>query len=98
MLDALEGVGFEVRDVEALREHYGRTLREWVNNLRMNWAQATELTGQARARTCLLYLAACALAFEHGNITVHQVLAVRQGERGFSGIPATRMEWLPASG
>jgi hypothetical protein len=26
---ALE-VGFEVRDVQALREHYGRTLRAWV--------------------------------------------------------------------
>ncbi len=96
-LDALEGAGFEVRDVEALREHYGRTLREWVNNLRMNWPQAAELVGQARGRAWLLYLAACALAFEHGNITIHQVLAVRQGGRGLSGIPATRNEWLAAS-
>jgi cyclopropane-fatty-acyl-phospholipid synthase len=96
-LDAFEQVGFEIRDVEALREHYGLTLREWVDNLRSNWTSATELVGQARARTWLLYLAACALAFEHGNITVHQVLAVRQGEHGSSGIPATREEWLTAS-
>jgi cyclopropane-fatty-acyl-phospholipid synthase len=93
-LDALEQVGFEVRDVEALREHYSRTLRVWVDNLRHNWAPAVALVGQARARTWLLYLAACALAFEHGNITVHQVLAVRQTRTGSSGIPATRQQWL----
>ena len=93
-LDALEQVGFEVRDSEALREHYGRTLRAWVDNLRPRWPEAVALVGEARARTWLLYLAACALAFEHGNITIHQVLAVRQGERGASGLPATRSEWL----
>ena len=93
-LDALERVGFEVRDSEALREHYGRTLRAWVDNLRTGWSDAAGLVGEARARTWLLYLAACALAFEHGNITVHQVLAVRQGERGASGMPPTREEWL----
>ncbi len=93
-LDALERVGFEVRDNEALREHYGRTLRAWVDNLRAGWPAAVELVGEARARTWLLYLAACALAFEHGHITVHQVLAVRQAARGASGIPATRAQWL----
>jgi len=96
-LDALEQVGFEVRDTEALREHYGRTLRAWVDNLRDHWQEAVDEVGEARARTWLLYLAACALAFEQGNITVHQVLAVRQGERGASGLPATRQEWLTAS-
>ena len=33
MIEALEGAGFEVRDVESLREHYGMTLRAWVANL-----------------------------------------------------------------
>ncbi len=91
-VDAFEQAGLEVRDVEALREHYGRTLRCWVNNLREHWDTAVELVGQPRARTWLLYLAACALAFEHGNITVHQVLAVRQGGHGASGLPATRQQ------
>ena len=27
---AMERAGFEVRDVESLREHYARTLRAWV--------------------------------------------------------------------
>jgi cyclopropane-fatty-acyl-phospholipid synthase len=89
-LDALERAGLEVRDVEALREHYGLTLRAWVDNLRENWDAAVTCVGPPRARTWLLYLAACALAFDHGNLTVHQVVAVRQGDHGSSGMPRIR--------
>jgi cyclopropane fatty-acyl-phospholipid synthase-like methyltransferase len=28
-VEALEGAGFEIRDVESLREHYALTLRVW---------------------------------------------------------------------
>lgn len=94
-LDALEHAGFEVRDVEALREHYGLTLRAWVDNLRDHWDAALIHVPASRARTWLLYLAASALAFEHGNLTVHQVVAVRQADRASSGIPRTRREWTP---
>lgn len=94
VLDAIEHAAGEVRDVEALREHYGLTLRAWVANLRTSWEEAQVLVGESRARAWLLYLAACALAFEHGNLTVHQVLAVRQGDRGASHFPRTRPEWL----
>jgi cyclopropane-fatty-acyl-phospholipid synthase len=93
-LDALERVGLEVRDVEALREHYGYTLRAWVDNLRSAWPEAVASVGEGRARTWLLYLAACALAFEHGNITIHQVLAVKQSGQGSSELPLTRAQWL----
>jgi cyclopropane-fatty-acyl-phospholipid synthase len=85
-LDALERVGFEVLDVEALREHYALTLRAWVDNLRDNWDAALTHVPRARARTWLLYLAASALAFDHGNLTVHQVLAVKDGGPG-GGVP-----------
>jgi cyclopropane-fatty-acyl-phospholipid synthase len=93
-LDALEQVGFEVRDVEALREHYALTLRAWVNNLRGSWQDAQRLVPPSRPRTWLLYLAACVLAFEHGNLTIDQVVAVRQGEHGASSLPLTRDQWL----
>jgi hypothetical protein len=93
-LDALEQVGFEVRDVEPLREHYALTLRAWVNNLRGSWQDAQRLVPPSRALTWLLYLAAGALAFEHGNLTIDQVLAVRQGEHGASSLPFTREQWL----
>ena len=96
-LDALEHAGLEVRDVESLGEHYGPTLRCWVNNLREAWPEAQQLVSAPRTRTWLLYLAVCALAFEHGNLTVHQVLAVRQAENGVSGPPLTRDQWLAAT-
>jgi cyclopropane-fatty-acyl-phospholipid synthase len=87
---ALEDAGFEVRDVESLREHYALTLREWVANLERNWDEAAQLTSPARARIWRLYMAGSALAFEGNRIGVNQVLAVKPGPRGTSSIPRTR--------
>jgi cyclopropane-fatty-acyl-phospholipid synthase len=89
-VDALEDAGFEVRDVESLREHYALTLREWVANLERNWDDAARLTSPARARIWRLYMAGSALAFEANRIGVNQVLAVKTGPRGTSGMPRTR--------
>ena len=86
----LEDVGFEVRDVEALREHYALTLRSWVTNLQSSWDQAVALTSEGRARVWQLYMAGSALAFEANRIGVNQVLAVRPGPGGTSGLPRTR--------
>ncbi|MGH2693891.1 MAG: class I SAM-dependent methyltransferase [Actinomycetota bacterium] len=82
--------GFEVRDVESLREHYARTLRCWVANLESSWDRAVELAGTARARIWRLYMAASALGFEAGRINIHHVLGVRPGPAGASGMPPTR--------
>ena len=90
MVEALEGVGFEVRDVESLREHYALTLRAWVTNLEANWGKAVQLTSAGRARVWRLYMAGSALAFEGNRIGVNQVLAVRPDVRGASGMPRTR--------
>ncbi|MCW2494680.1 cyclopropane-fatty-acyl-phospholipid synthase family protein [Jatrophihabitans sp.] len=97
MVDALEGVGFEVRDVESLREHYALTLRAWVANLEQNWPAAVAASSPARARIWRLYMAGSALAFEGNRIGLNQVLAVRPTGRGRSGMPATRDELLAAS-
>ncbi|MGW3039910.1 class I SAM-dependent methyltransferase [Kitasatospora sp. NPDC001159] len=90
----LEEAGFEVRDVEALREHYALTLREWVANLEAHWTEAVRLVGRGRARVWRLYMAASALAFEQNRIGVNQVLAARSTEEGAAGLPPTREEWL----
>lgn len=93
-VDALERSGFETRDSDALREHYALTLRAWVANLRENWDAAVAEVGDARVRTWLLYLAASALGFEEAHrLTIHQVLAVKPGERGSSGMPRSRRNW-----
>ncbi|MEU6817265.1 cyclopropane-fatty-acyl-phospholipid synthase family protein [Streptomyces sp. NPDC046860] len=89
----LERAGFEVRDVESLREHYARTLRSWVTNLEGDWERAMRLAGPGRARVWRLYMAASALAFERNQIGVNQVLAVRTPESGTSGLPARTRTW-----
>jgi len=91
---AIESADLEVRDVESLREHYGRTLRRWVNNLERQWDRAVALAGSGRARVWRLYMTASALSFDAGRIGVAQVLAVRREAHGGSGLPATRGSWL----
>jgi cyclopropane-fatty-acyl-phospholipid synthase len=93
VVKAMERAGFEVRDVESLREHYVDTLRAWVANLEAAWDRAVALAGEARARAWRLYMSASANAFEEHKISVHQVLGVRTGPGGESGMPRTRRKW-----
>jgi cyclopropane-fatty-acyl-phospholipid synthase len=90
---AMERAGFEVRDVESLREHYARTLRVWVRNLEANWDEAVRLVGERRARVWRLYMAGSAVGFTDGGINVHQVLGVVPTPEGHSGMPRTRHDW-----
>ncbi|WP_159619784.1 SAM-dependent methyltransferase [Arthrobacter zhaoguopingii] len=91
MLGALESAGLEVLDVEALRLHYGLTLRAWVRNLEENWDEAVRLTSEGRARVWRLYMAASALGFERGLNGVNQVLVRRPGGEN----PPLRLhEWI----
>ncbi|MEV7071158.1 cyclopropane-fatty-acyl-phospholipid synthase family protein [Streptomyces sp. NPDC093990] len=89
----LERAGFEVRDVESIREHYALTLRRWVANLESGWERAVRLAGPGRARVWRLYMAACALGFERNHLGVNQVLAVRTPESGRSGMPLRARTW-----
>jgi cyclopropane-fatty-acyl-phospholipid synthase len=90
---AMERAGFEVRDVESLREHYARTLRHWVGNLESNWDRAVELVGLPRAKVWRLYMAGSAIGFEDGGIGIHQVLGVVPTDDGDAAMPSTRREW-----
>ncbi|AYF75861.1 class I SAM-dependent methyltransferase [Nocardia yunnanensis] len=73
----LEDAGLEVRDVQALREHYGWTAHAWLRGLEERWDDAVALLGVEGARTWRLYLAGGALAFEQGRMGVDQILARR---------------------
>jgi cyclopropane-fatty-acyl-phospholipid synthase len=98
MVTALQASGLEVRDVESLREHYALTLRNWVERLEAGWDDAVALVGRPRARVWDLYMSGSRVGFEQGSIAVHQLLAVRQGGRGESGLPLTRADWYLAEG
>jgi cyclopropane-fatty-acyl-phospholipid synthase len=87
---SMERAGFEIRDVESLREHYVRTLRAWVANLEAAWDDAVRLVGEPRARIWRLYMAGSAIAFADGDIAVHQVLGAVPTAKGASGMPLTR--------
>ncbi|WP_406401829.1 cyclopropane-fatty-acyl-phospholipid synthase family protein [Streptomyces sp. NBC_00879] len=90
---SLEAAGFEVRDVEAIREHYALTLRRWVANLEADWDRAVRHSSPGRARVWRLYMAACAISFERNKIGVNQILAVKTPGSGASGLPLRTRTW-----
>jgi cyclopropane-fatty-acyl-phospholipid synthase len=91
-INAAEGAGFEVRDVENLREHYELTLRHWVDSLRRNKDTLLEIVPETTYRIWLLYTAGSAAAFRSGRIAIHQVLFSRL-DRGRSRLPLVRDDW-----
>jgi cyclopropane-fatty-acyl-phospholipid synthase len=93
VVQAMQDAGFEVRDVESLREHYAMTLRAWIANLEANWDEAVSLVGQRRARVWRVYMTGSAVSFERGDIGVHQVLGVKT-QHGASGMPLTRQSYV----
>jgi cyclopropane-fatty-acyl-phospholipid synthase len=88
-LNHLASAGFEIRDVQAMREHYVRTCRAWACTLEERWSDALALVGAEQARVWRLYLAGGALAFAENRMGVDQIVAVRTTVDGRSGMPAT---------
>jgi len=85
----MEDAKFEIADVEALRDHYARTLRAWVLQLERRRARALEYVSESIYRVWRLYMAASAVEFESGHIGVYQVLASRRGPL-HAKLPLTR--------
>ena len=84
----MEKAGFEPRDTESLREHYALTLRRWYENQCANQEEATKEAGEQRERVWRLHSIGAALSFERGDLSVHQVVAVKPGAP--HGLPYTR--------
>jgi cyclopropane-fatty-acyl-phospholipid synthase len=91
-LKAAEQSGFEVRDVENLREHYALTLREWVRRLEGHSEQARSATDEVTYRIWRLYMAGSAYNFTKGNMGIFQSLLAKPLE-GESGLPLARADW-----
>lgn len=74
--------GLEDLDVENIRPHYARTLWAWSDALESQLDRAGQILnteqGQRSLRAYRMYLAGCAMGFEHGWIALHQILAQSQ--------------------
>ncbi len=78
---SLSAGGLELLDAENLRPHYARTLWAWSAALESQLDRARALTSEATVRAYRLYLAGCAVSFERGWISIHQLLASRPSGR-----------------
>lgn len=92
VLRIAEACGFEVRDVESLREHYYHTLHHWVKRLEENREIALQHVNEATYRIWKLHMAGSAHRFKAGSLNVYQTLLVKPNH-GVSGLPLTREDW-----
>lgn len=92
-LRVAEEAGFEVRDVESLREHYALTLRHWVRRLEAHHDRALQYVDEPTYRVWRLFMSGSAYGFSDGRLNVYQALFVRPGEGGYSSLPLTRADW-----
>jgi cyclopropane-fatty-acyl-phospholipid synthase len=93
MLTAAESVGFEIRDVENLREHYALTLRHWLRRLEAHHDEALRFVDEATYRVWRLYIAGSAHGFRSGHIAVYQTLLAKLDPSGQTNLPLTRDDW-----
>jgi cyclopropane-fatty-acyl-phospholipid synthase len=91
-LRVAEDSGFEVRDVESLREHYAFTLQHWVRRLEAQASQARRLTNEITYRIWRLYMSGSIHGFLTGRVNIYQTLLAKP-ERGESHLPLTRSDW-----
>ena len=91
-LRAAELSGFEVRDVESLREHYALTLHQWGRRLEAHAEEARRITDDTTYRIWRLYMAGAAHRFRTGWLNLYQVLLTKP-LLGESGLPLTREDW-----
>jgi cyclopropane-fatty-acyl-phospholipid synthase len=92
VLRTAEDTGWEVRDLESLREHYAMTLRLWVQRLEQQATNARQVVDEVTYRIWRLYMAGAAHRFRTGWLNLYQALLVKP-EHGNSRLPLTRVDW-----
>jgi cyclopropane-fatty-acyl-phospholipid synthase len=92
-LSRAEAAGFEVRDVENLREHYALTLRRWIRALEERRAEAVAEVGEPTWRAWRLVFAGSADGFEVRRQGLVQALLARPHADGRAGLPLGRQDW-----
>jgi cyclopropane-fatty-acyl-phospholipid synthase len=85
-----ERAGFEVRDVESLREHYVTTFRHWLRRLEQRADDVRAIVGEEAYRAFRLYLAAFPPRFEGRWSGLTQVLMAKPTPGGRTAVPRSR--------
>jgi len=88
-LESLQRGGLEAVDIESLRRHYARTLNIWTENFEAHADEARKLVDDEKFRIWRLYLAGCAYAFEHDDVSIYQIVCRRAG-RSAQTLPWSR--------
>src|SRR6185312_10242552 len=92
MTRAAESAGFEVRDVENLREHYALTLHHWVRRMTEHSREVLRIVDETTYRIWRLHMAGSAYYFDTSRLDLYQTLLVKP-QNGFSNLPLTREDW-----
>ncbi|MEX3966198.1 class I SAM-dependent methyltransferase [Paraburkholderia sp. EG286B] len=86
-LQAAQHGGLEAVDVESLRRHYAHTLDLWAENFEARAEEAKRLVDDEKFRIWRVYLAGCAYAFEHDDVSIFQIVCRKAGRS------ATTLPW-----
>lgn len=87
MMDVFEPSSFSILDVENLRLHYARTLRDWLNRFDAASDEVEQMYDASFVRAWRLYLGGCSASFSSGNLQLFQLLFTREHN---NDIPWTR--------
>jgi cyclopropane-fatty-acyl-phospholipid synthase len=89
VLRTLQEGGLEAFDVENLRRHYQRTTQLWSEAFEARTEHIKPLVDEKRWRIWRIYLAGCAWAFAHDEVSIYQVLCRPAGQPA-EGLPWSR--------
>jgi len=92
-----EAAGFEIRDVENLREHYALTLRHWGRQLEAHHEEALQFVNEPVYRTWRLYMAGAAHQFKVARLAIYQTLLTKLSNNGAANVPLNRAAWYEAT-
>jgi cyclopropane-fatty-acyl-phospholipid synthase len=84
--------GFEVRDLENIRESYILTLENWVKRLEANRDEVIKLVGEVSYRVFRIYMAGATLGFKAGTYSLNQILLSKPDD-GCAHLPLSRADW-----
>lgn len=89
VLRTMQEGGLEAFDIESLRRHYMRTTQLWSEAFEARAAQIKPLVDERKWRIWRVYLAGCAWAFEHDEVSIYQVICRAAGQPA-QGLPWSR--------